>query len=130
MEIQELKTYVSNPADPEQFLTIENEYYEQIRFGNLYECKQLADYIAEVLQLYGESMQRKSPEMYDKLQTFWHRLTFKCFLTLQSPEKSDLLQKRLYYAITKGFEPDELLGRYFDFFGDKDILRGIFAPFI
>jgi len=129
MEISDLQAGIKNPLAPEDFAFIKNECEEMIRIGSPEECKDLANYIGTVLQDYSGQLQA-NPQMFDTYQAYWHRLAFRGFINLPANIKSDLLQRRVLFAVSKGFDPDYFIFKYFDVIGDSAQVRNIFAGFV
>ena len=129
MEVTELQTYIKDPLNPDDFQVIKNECEDLIRLGDPEECKDLANYIGGILQEFAPRLQAQ-PQLYDLYQAYWHRLAFKAFVSLPLNIKTDLLQRRLLFAISKGFDPDHLIQKYFEAISDPQSLRAALTNFI
>lgn len=116
MEIEELKEQIKDPASAEAFEILRDEANEYVRFGTVQEKKDLAEYISGFLSEDAASLNKSNPDMFDKYETYWALLTFKAFIAYSSADQDSLLRQRLLFAIQKGFEPDDLIKQFYDFY--------------
>ena len=129
MEINDLKQLIQDPTSPDDFQSIQAECEDLLQSGDPYECQQMADYLGEVLQTQAGRLQGNA-QMYEAFQSYWHRLAFKAFVNMPANVKADLLSRRLLYAVSRGYNPDELIQKYFEMYDDKDLVKNVFTGFV
>jgi|GEM_PF-4263280 len=128
MEVNDLQIYIKDPTSADDFRFLQNEAEDMIRIGDPEECKELANYLGGILQEYAPQLQNQ-PQMYDLYQAYWHRLAFKAFINLPTNVKNDLIQRRLLFAVSKGFDPDTLIRKYFELLADPQSVKAAIALF-
>jgi len=128
-DISELKNQIQNPISDEGFELIKQEVEDQIDSGYLVDQIDLVNYISQVLVDNGPELTSKNPKLYDEFQKCWALLAFAAFPGFAPSDQSNLLQKRLLYAIQKGFDPDDLLREIFSLYESYDYIKEILAVY-
>ena len=113
MDILELQNLITNPSDSEQFDTLVAEAENLLDSGEIAERVDFVSYLSDIFMRFGDSISQADPKKYDLLQTYWALLSFTAFVGFSAPDQDSLLQKRLFYAIQKGFDTDDLTNQFY-----------------
>lgn len=118
--------YFTDFSDPDQQESLLEFLEETKRIGDLKEKRDLLEYLSAVLSREGENIESKSPEFYEKLQSGWLALAFGSFPILSDDDRDSLLQKKIFTAIQKGFNPDQIIKEYFLIYESDEFLQNLF----
>ena len=127
--ISELKDQVQNPISNEGFELIRQEAEDQIASGYIVDQIDLVNYISQILVDNGPELTSKNPKLYDEFQRYWVLLAFAAFPGFAPGDQSNLLQKRLFFAMQKGFNPDDLLREVFFLYESYEYIKEIFTVY-
>lgn len=130
MEISELQNSITNPTDPEQSESLLNFIDEIMATGDYDEKGQLVEYLSSLLSRKGQEIESANPSIYESLQSKWLNLAFSAFLVLEASDQDSLLQKKIFTAIQKGFEPDDIINKYFSFYETDEFVKAKFHHFM
>jgi hypothetical protein len=105
-----------------------------LQFNDLFHDKEAADsaYLADFLSEQinkTPSLAANYPELYDYYQMVINLLSFKALPILKAVAQHEMLQKRLLYAIQKGYNLDEAIKRFFEMH-EQGIVANLFHSFV
>ena len=102
---------------------IEAEFNELYNFGDIDAQTDFADAIDAMLSQFGTEMQRKDPELWDVYQSFSVMLRFRAFSGFSPQDQTDLIQRKLFYAIQKGFEVSQIMKDFRFYYEDPKTIE-------
>jgi hypothetical protein len=129
MELSELKGYIKDPLNEDDFEIIKNEVDVLLDKGEIVERMEFADYLAEILTQKGKQIEKANPSLYDQYQTAWLLLVFKSFVKLSREDQDNILQKRFLSVVQKGFDPEEIFTQLADFYYSDDFVGNLLRTY-
>lgn len=126
MEIEELKNLIKDPTKPGDFQIIRDEAEQRIASGTTQDNLEMMDYLSDIISNYGSALSARLPQAYDSYQALWTLAGFAGFIGLQSAVQESLLQKSIFFAITKGLNTDSLLQQFYNFYESDDFIKETF----
>ncbi len=129
MYLDELKTDIGDPLSEEGFAVLKEEAETQIASGYLADQTDLVNYISQLLVDKGVQLSATNPKRFDELQRYWALLAFAAFIGYSAPDKDNLLQRRILYAIQKGLDPESVLKQFYSLYQSDEFIQEAFRVF-
>jgi hypothetical protein len=129
MTLDEIKQIIGDPASDEGFEQIQLEAEDLLQTGSISDQMDFANYLAGILADPVIGLATKDPKRYDDIYRYFALLSFTAFLAYSPQDKINLLQKKILYAIQKGFDPDILLKQFYTFYESPTFINDIFHSF-
>jgi hypothetical protein len=129
MYLDELKKDIGDPLSEDGFQLLTDEVATQVATGYIADQMDLVNYISQLLTDKGQQVAKDNPKRYDELQRFWVSLAFAAFQGYSLSDKDNLLQRRILYAIQKGFDPQILLNQTYSLYHSEAFIQEVFRGY-
>ncbi len=129
MDIEELKNYISDLSNQDNFDVLKSEAEGLLQNGTVSEISALLNFLSDKLNAQAKIVEAKNPQMYEQYESYWALLAFNAFIGMSGPDQDNLLRHRMLYAIQKGFSPDILTYKYFSFYDSQEFISSLFRNF-
>ena len=129
MYLDELKTNIGDPLSDEGYELLCEEAREQIASGYIADQMDLVNYISQLLVDKATQLSTPNTKRYDELQKYWAFLAFAAFIGYTPADKSNLLQRRILFALQKGLDPQSILNQFYSTFESDEFISDMFKVF-
>lgn len=124
----DLKKNIGDPTTDDGFAALKQEADEQLASGYMADQSDLVNYISESLVNHPQ-LAAQNPKRYDELQKYWAFLAFAALPSYKRADQANLLQKRLLYAMQKGYDPDDFLREFYSIYESYDFIKDQFQTY-
>lgn len=130
MEIEDIKEIIVDPKDKDRLRVLLDFTDEIINAGEMVEREELQQFLAGFLSKNGQTIEQDDPDLYQEIQTKWLLLAFSELSFLEKSDQENLLSKKIFSAIQRGLDPDEIVKQYFARYESDEYVRELFRNYL